>query len=84
MYCGVLQDPAKPYKDKLASQPIEGINRVIGLEKLKKKYGQYSEKLTLLKTYDGFFADDRILPSLSKALGKVWGKALLDSPSVWA
>lgn len=66
-----LQDPAKPIKERLAATPVAGFNKVISLTKLKKKYGQYQEKRELCASYHGFFADDRILPSLSKALGKV-------------
>lgn len=58
-------------KEQLAANPVPGFSKVIALSKLKKKYGQYQEKLQLLASYDAFFADDRILPSLSKALGTV-------------
>lgn len=65
------QDPAKPVKARLAANPVAGFSKVISLTKLKKKYGQFQEKRELCASYDAFFADERILPSLSKVLGKV-------------
>ncbi len=66
-----MQDPAKPVKARLAANPVAGFSKVISLTKLKKKYGQFQEKRELCASYDAFFADERILPSLSKVLGKV-------------
>ena len=67
----VVQDPAKPIKERLAANPIPGFSKVISLTKLKQKFGQYKEKRELCASYDAFYGDERILPSLSKALGKV-------------
>lgn len=47
------------------------MKKVIGLQRLREKHDSHSSRLLLLKSYDLFLADDRILPMLSKALGKV-------------
>ena len=46
------------------------VKKVMGLDSLRKNHSRHSDKRELLKTYDFFLADDRILPMLSKALGK--------------
>eukprot|EP00955_Chlamydomonas_euryale_P074817 362143-Chlamydomonas_euryale.AAC.6 len=51
-----------------------GVTKVIGLSKLKTKYESYEAKRQLCKMYDLFLADDRILPSLPKLIGKSFFK----------
>jgi ribosome biogenesis protein UTP30 len=51
-----------------------GISKVIGLSKLKTKYESHESKRQLCQSYDIFLADDRILPSLPKLLGKSFFK----------
>lgn len=60
----------KAAKALLRARPIPGVAKVVGLSKLKTKYESYEAKRKLCASYDMFLADDRILPSLPKALGK--------------
>jgi ribosome biogenesis protein UTP30 len=46
---------------------------VIGLSKLRTKYESHEAKRQLCGLYDLFLADDRVLPSLPKLIGKVRG-----------
>ena len=48
----------------------ELVNEVIALRQLKVEYKQYESKLSLVKRYDIFLADSRIIRMLPKFLGK--------------
>ena len=48
----------------------ELVNEVIALRQLKVEYKQYESKLSLVKRYDIFLADSRIIRLLPKFLGK--------------
>eukprot|EP00947_MAST-08B_sp_MAST-8B-sp1_P002856 g2856.t1 len=71
----VKEEAVKALQEKLEDRPVEGLTKVIGLEKLRKAYSQYADKRELLASFDLFLADDRILPMLSKALGKAFFSA---------
>jgi len=68
--CLFTKDPQRQYKDLIAELPFKGITKVIGVEKLRKKYGRFQDRRDLLATYQLFLADDRILPLLPALLGK--------------
>lgn len=51
------------------------VKKVLGLQSLRKKHAQYEQRRELLAKYNVFMADDRILPMISKALGKDFFKA---------
>mmetsp|Transcript_21030 Transcript_21030/g.46158 ORF Transcript_21030/g.46158 Transcript_21030/m.46158 type:complete len:299 (-) Transcript_21030:363-1259(-) len=51
-----------------------GITKVIGLSKLRTKYESHEAKRQLCKMYDLFLADERVLPSLPKLIGKSFFK----------
>ena len=51
------------------------VKKVLGLDSLRKKHASFEQKRQLLSKYNMFMADDRILPMMSKALGKAFIKA---------
>ena len=51
-----------------------GVSKVIGLSKLRTKYESFESKRELCKAYDLFLADERVLPSLPKLIGKSFFK----------
>jgi ribosome biogenesis protein UTP30 len=51
------------------------VKKVLSLDSLRKKHSSYEQKRELLSKYNMFMADDRILPMMSKALGKAFIKA---------
>jgi hypothetical protein len=51
-----------------------GVAKVVGLSKLRSKYESHEAKRELCKLYDLFLADERILPSLPKLIGKSFFK----------
>lgn len=51
-----------------------GVAKVVGLSKLRTKFESHEAKRELCKLYDLFLADERILPSLPKLIGKSFFK----------
>ena len=77
--CLITKDPQREFKDKLAAQGLTA--KVIGVSKLKKKYGLYEAKRQLMAAYDTFLADERVLPILPPLLGKhFFAKRRLPTP----
>ena len=71
--CLFVKDESKEWvKELIEKFPNEmgSIKKVLTLTSLRKKFTQYKDRRELLKSYDVFLADDRILPMLGKALGK--------------
>jgi ribosome biogenesis protein UTP30 len=75
--CIFTKDPQRAYKDIVASDAFpenlrSKVGRVIGLDKLKKKWKSFESKRQLLAEYDVFMVDDRIIKSATDALGKTF------------
>ena len=51
---------------------IKAVDRVVGVEKLKGKFKPYEARRQLEAMHDVVLADERILPTLPKLLGKKW------------
>jgi len=64
----------KAAKKRLAEESKAGVKKVIGISKLKSKYESYEAKRALCNEFDLFLADDRVLPSLPKLIGKSFFK----------
>ena len=76
--CLIVKEESKPWVQEMISKfpdHMGCVKKVLGLQSLRKKHAQYSQKRELLAKYNVFMADDRILPMLSKALGKEFFKA---------
>eukprot|EP00892_Ulva_mutabilis_P012830 jgi/Ulvmu1/991/UM103_0018.1 len=69
---GAGHKAAKKKLEKFANKA--GVAKVIGTSKLRTKYESYESKRNLCREYDLFLADDRILPSLPKLIGKSFFK----------
>jgi ribosome biogenesis protein UTP30 len=65
--CLIVKDPQRTIKDMCAAEGITA--KVIGVEKLKKKYVPFEARRRLRGAYDFFAADERVLPLLPKLLG---------------
>jgi len=75
--CLIVKDSLKPTLQTLLSRAhpdststLSCIKKILTLTSLRQKHKTFSQKRDLLAKYDLFLADDRILPMLSKALGK--------------
>lgn len=64
----------KAAKGKVREERVAGIAKVVGLSKLRTKYESHEAKRQLCNSYDLFAADERVLPSLPKLLGKSFFK----------
>lgn len=64
----------KSAKSKVREEHVAGISKVVGLSKLRTKYESHEAKRQLCNSYDLFAADERVLPSLPKLLGKAFFK----------
>ncbi|KAF2639474.1 ribosomal protein L1 [Massarina eburnea CBS 473.64] len=75
--CIFTKDPQRAYKDLVESDAFPAalrpkIGRVLGLDKLKKRYKSYESKRQLLAEYDVFMVDERIIKIVADFLGKVF------------
>ncbi|GAA5929868.1 ribosomal L1 domain-containing protein [Sporobolomyces koalae] len=70
-----VKDPQREYKDLLENLKIGFISRVVGLDKLNKKHKTFEAKRQLLKEADLFLVDDRVMPEVGRAIGKMWRDA---------
>lgn len=74
--CLIVKEESKPWcQEMIAKFPdhMGGIRKVLGLDSLRKKHCvSYEKRRELLHKYNLFLADDRILPMLSKLLGKAF------------
>ena len=61
----------KAAKQHVRQQKLAGITKVVGVSKLRTKYEAPEAKRQLCSAYDIFLADERVIPSLPKLLGKL-------------
>uniref|UniRef100_A0A1D2A9P3 Ribosomal L1 domain-containing protein 1 n=1 Tax=Auxenochlorella protothecoides TaxID=3075 RepID=A0A1D2A9P3_AUXPR len=64
----------KASKKKVKEEQIAGVTKVVGLSKLRTKYESHEAKRKLCNSYDLFLADERVLGSLPKLIGKSFFK----------
>jgi ribosome biogenesis protein UTP30 len=75
--CLFTKDPQRAYKDLVASDAFPAmlrtkIVRVLGVDKLKKRYKSFEQKRALLAEFDVFMVDDRIIKIVAEFLGKTF------------
>lgn len=68
----LVKDPQREYKNLLVEHKIKDVERVVGVEKLKGKFKPFEARRQLETMHDIVLADDRILPTLPKLLGRKW------------
>lgn len=59
----------KDVKETLKTTPVEGIEKVLSITKLRKEFGQYADRRKLSSSYDLFLADSRLIFLLPKVIG---------------
>ncbi|KAK9915946.1 hypothetical protein WJX75_006320 [Coccomyxa subellipsoidea] len=64
----------KAAKQRVKEQKLAKVAKVVGVSKLRTKYESAEAKRALCAAYDLFLADERVLPSLPKLLGKSFFK----------
>ena len=75
--CLITADPQRAFKNTIAHPtfpvPLASkVTRVIGIEKVGKRYKSFESRRQLLSEHDLFLADDRIITRLPKLLGKIF------------
>lgn len=65
-----VKDPQRAVKDYLERHGNGGVTRVLGIEKLRKRYGTHEGRRELLHQYDRFLVDARVAPMMQRLLGK--------------
>ncbi len=50
----------------------------MSLDRLRREYKEFKDRRELLSQYDLFLCDDRILPMMTKSLGKAFFKVCLN------
>ncbi|ANB13269.1 Cic1p [Sugiyamaella lignohabitans] len=73
--CIIVKDPQRAFKDVLQDDEAptkELVTRVVGVSKFKGKFKPYESRRQLASGYDLFLADDRVITTLPKLLGKTF------------
>ena len=79
--CFISKTPQKKYKELLLQKhPVPGLTKVIGVEKLRKKYKDLAQKRTLADAFDLFLCDKRVIEMMPQILGNVFYKHKLKAP----
>jgi len=79
--CFISKTPQKKYKEMLLQKhTVPGLTKVIGVEKLKKKYKNLAEKRTLADAFDLFLCDKTVIEMMPQVLGSVFYKQKLKAP----
>jgi len=76
--CLIVKDESKEWCLEMIEKfpdHMSCVKKVLSLDSLRKKHQSFEQKRQLLSKYNMFMADDRILPMMSKALGKAFIKA---------
>ncbi|CAM9503454.1 unnamed protein product [Chrysoparadoxa australica] len=71
----VKGDSKKAIKELLEEHPVQGMNMVITLDQLRTEYKEFKHRRELLNSFDLFLCDERILPMMTKTLGKTFMSA---------
>jgi ribosome biogenesis protein UTP30 len=70
--CIIVKEESKPWVQAMIERfpnELGCVKKVLGLQSLRTKHKSFAQRRELLARFDIFFADDRILPMLTKALG---------------
>ena len=70
--CIIVKEESKPWVQEMVERfpnELGCVKKVLGLQSLRTKHKSFAQRRELLARFDVFFADDRILPMLTKALG---------------
>ena len=83
--CLITADPQRTYKDIICSPAFPSslsarISKVVGVDKIRKKWSQYEAQRKLCAEHDVFLADDRIITQLPKLLGSTFYKSTTKRP----
>ncbi|KAI0567334.1 Ribosomal protein L1p/L10e [Gracilaria domingensis] len=75
--CLIVKDPQRLVKDYLAQHGNGGVTRVLGVEKIRKRYGTHEGRREFSTMYDVFLVDNRVAPMMPNLLGNAFLQAKL-------
>uniref|UniRef100_A0A0G4FM20 Ribosomal protein L1 n=1 Tax=Chromera velia CCMP2878 TaxID=1169474 RepID=A0A0G4FM20_9ALVE len=70
--CLITPAPQRKWKDKFLEEPVEGIVKIIDMEKLAKKFKTIKDKRTLCNSFDIFLASNQVWGALPNILGSMF------------
>lgn len=70
--CLFVKDPQRLVKEYLAEHGSGGVTRVMGIEKLRKRYKTHEGRRELFQMYDYFLVDNRVAPMMPRLLGSTF------------
>lgn len=70
--CLVVKDPQREWKEKVDASGLKetALSKVISIDKLGKKHGQFKDRRAMLREFDLFLADVRVFRMLPDRTGK--------------
>lgn len=68
----IVKDPQRTVKDYLQRKGNGGVTRVLGVSKVRKRYGTHEGRRELLRQFDHFLVDHRVAPLMPRLLGKAF------------
>lgn len=70
--CLIVKDPHQKIKEALKENPIPGVTKVIGVDKLRRNYKTHEAKKALADSFDLFLCDSRVIEMIHAALGQIF------------
>ena len=68
--CLITKDSKEKVKALLTEHSVEGVTKVLPLDKLKREFRSFEARIRLVDMYDIFLTDDRVYHRLPQYLGK--------------
>ena len=68
--CLITKNKKEKVKALLKERGVEGITKILPLDKLKKEFRSYEARIRLVDMYDLFLTDDRVYHCVPQYLGK--------------
>ena len=68
--CLITSDPQRKYKDMLEAEPVPAIKKIIGYDKVKKRYNTVVYKRQLARDFELFLCDDNIYSAMPSITGQ--------------
>ncbi len=65
----IVSDKSEKVKDELKESPVEGVTKVVTLDKVRKTFARYEQRRDLVKSFSRILADEAIVPMIPSVLG---------------
>ena len=65
----IVSDKAEKVKNELKESPVEGVTKVVTLDKVRKTFARYKQRRDLVNSFSRILADEAIVPMIPSVLG---------------